>query len=346
MGEGTEFHNATLNDGIEYSLSKQSCRGDNCNIRHDLPDDPTAGFRCLQCTIQKDHLGNTLGFADESCWDSPQSYLLSECAAGNVCITEMLVDWYPKGEQVVTMQRKCGLRPTSPGGQKCVLSDFSTYMWKDCVEYCEETGCNSEFDIVADLFDQGNDIECYSCKYAVDIDGVIMDGSNDKCSLADVTGEIMTTQCPTYANAACYSSSTYHPVEGYREDYKGCSTFRLDEEQHYCENFEINGEYLSGCKETCDGDNCNNMGIGSNECLVCQVTVDQFNETVGVGQSGCWYGDTQYNQECGANALCKTEMEIDWFSKGHFQYRLIRGCTAVDVPEDCYEGRVQNDTYN
>ena len=177
-----------------------------------MPAVPDSENLCYQCTIQKDHLGNTIGVADDSCWTGPLPRLLSPCAETSVCITEMLVDWYPKGEQVVTFQRKCGPRPVTPGGNQCTEENFNTYMWKDCIDYCETTGCNSEFDNVANLFDQGNDLECYSCKYARGNDGTILNGSNEKCSLGDVSGQIDTVTCPTYANAACYSASTWHMV--------------------------------------------------------------------------------------------------------------------------------------
>jgi hypothetical protein len=85
-------------------------------------------------------------------------------------------------------------------------------MWKDCVDYCETTGCNNGIDYVASLFDQGNDLECFSCKYARDKFGNILGGSNDQCLKEDVTGVVPAQNCPMYANAACYSASTFHKV--------------------------------------------------------------------------------------------------------------------------------------
>ena len=123
LGETTEYHNDTLENGIEYSLAKQTCRGEDCNVGHDLPDEPSDKFMCHQCTIQKDHLGNTIGIADESCWKNPNSDLLGACPDNSVCITEMLVDWYPRGEQAVTFHRKCGVEPTE--GHECLESDYS-----------------------------------------------------------------------------------------------------------------------------------------------------------------------------------------------------------------------------
>ena len=213
FGEETEFSNETLSNGIEYALSKQTCRGENCNEIHDAPGTPSEQvFRCFQCTIQKDHLGNTIGTADESCWKNPVPALLAPCAEDKFCITEMMVDWFPKGEQTVTMTRKCDTRPVSAGGNQCVTENFNTYMWKDCIDYCEEFGCNNEFDYVEGLFDQGNDLECYSCKYARANDGSILNGSNDKCSLPSATDQVPLVHCPKYANAACYTASTWHSV--------------------------------------------------------------------------------------------------------------------------------------
>lgn len=73
-------------------------------------------------------------------------------------------------------------------------------------------------------------------------------------------------------------------------------------------------------------------------CQVCEVTVDQFNNTIGFGQDGCWNGDAQYHENCGVGSLCMTELEIDWFARGDFSYRVIRGCAQNPAPTTCYEG--------
>jgi len=39
-----------------------------------------------------------------------------------------------------------------------------------------------------------------------------LDGSNEKCGLPDVNGNIESVQCPKYANAACYTAATWHSV--------------------------------------------------------------------------------------------------------------------------------------
>jgi hypothetical protein len=73
-------------------------------------------------------------------------------------------------------------------------------------------------------------------------------------------------------------------------------------------------------------------------CQVCSVTVDQWNQTVGIGQDQCWDGSPEYLMECAPNSLCGTEMEVDWFAKGNFQYRVKRGCSTVPAMEQCYSG--------
>jgi len=84
----------------------------------------------------------------------------------------------------------------------------------DCQDYCETFGCNNEFDLVADLFDQGTDISCHSCTYGRFPDGSIIPGSNQKCSLDDVSGQIQSQKCPVYANAACFTATTSNNVRG------------------------------------------------------------------------------------------------------------------------------------
>ena len=101
----------------------------------------------------------------------------------------------------------------TPGGNQCVEEDFHTYMWKDCLDYCEESQCNSEIEFVESLFDQGNDLDCFNCKYGRLPNGNILDGSNIKCSEESVHGEIEPMKCPKLANAACYTAATWHKVK-------------------------------------------------------------------------------------------------------------------------------------
>ena len=66
-----------------------------------------------------------------------------------------------------------------------------------------------------------------------------------------------------------------------------------------------NGSPFNTCKETCTTDDCNKNEPGfdldstpPNSCLVCSVTVDSFNNTIGSGDEGCWDGDQKYTKQC------------------------------------------------
>ena len=75
VGEEILYHNETLQNGIEYNLAKSTCYGTaNCNVGFDSPEEPPEADRsCFVCSIQKDHLNNTIGAGDESCWGSNPS---------------------------------------------------------------------------------------------------------------------------------------------------------------------------------------------------------------------------------------------------------------------------------
>lgn len=122
--------------------------------------------------------------------------LLKPCPEDKVCVSELMIDWLPRGEQLVIMNRKCDVRPVTPGGQQCIEENYSTFMWKDCVEYCETQACNNDMEGVINLHDQGNDLQCHQCKYAKAFDGSILNGSNEKCKLQDVSNADLLGGCP------------------------------------------------------------------------------------------------------------------------------------------------------
>ena len=123
------------------------------------------------------------------------------------------------------------------------------------------------------------------------------------------------------------------------EVYKGCSSFTIDKDggvehiQSELPNDEGEPTAYSITKKTCKGEKCNADHVPpvdpeepeipeGNYCQVCSVTVDQFNRTVGVGQDKCWDGSNQYEQNCGPNQYCVTDLEIDWFPKGEKLYYI------------------------
>ena len=57
-------------------------------------------------------------------------------------------------------------------------------------------------------------------------------------------------------------------------------------------------------------------------CQVCNVVVDQWNKTVGIGNKDCWEGgNADFLQDCGVGAFCSTDLEIDWLPRGSHQFR-------------------------
>ena len=56
----------------------------------------------------RDSLEHPVGLGDDRCFDSAEETSLINCQFGaEFCSTEMLVDWYARGQQIVTIRRGC-----------------------------------------------------------------------------------------------------------------------------------------------------------------------------------------------------------------------------------------------
>ena len=149
---------------VDVGVCKEFCVGENCNKEHvnpNVPPRPGQGFSCYTCAITKDHMGNTVGFGDETCWTSnPGRHLLQECPnEDDVCLTDMVVDWTQTGAQLARIMKRCG-SPHGPiiGGNACVeqsLSGGQVY-YRDCIDQCETSGCNTDIEYVMSLHDQAS----------------------------------------------------------------------------------------------------------------------------------------------------------------------------------------------
>ena len=79
---------------------------------------------------------------------------------------------------------------------------------------------------------------------------------------------------------------------------------------------DIGAVKYNTCKKTCTGSNCNNeyenplIDSFVASCLVCTVTVDDRNNTVGLGDIRCWDGDDKRNllQACPDNQQVSTSV--------------------------------------
>ena len=85
-------------------------------------------------------MGNTLGYADENCWENPSPLDRVQCASDDICLTEMKVEWFPKGEQIMSFERKCGKLPEDSGAFVCSVESDELYKKKHCVKKCSEEG--------------------------------------------------------------------------------------------------------------------------------------------------------------------------------------------------------------
>ena len=71
-------------------------------------------------------------------------------------------------------------------------------------------GCNSDLTDVSALLSTGNVASCYQCNFTQNTDGTVTGMQN--CGKEN--GGSSTT-CPAYADAACFTASSYH------QDYSG-----------------------------------------------------------------------------------------------------------------------------
>ncbi|CBY30505.1 unnamed protein product [Oikopleura dioica] len=348
-----EYMTGALPGGDNFNAVKETCATANCNIDsiHAPPTNPDNSFKCFECMVTLDHLGNVYGQGDRACFDNPRNDMLVECESGQ-CRTEMLVDWYLKGEQLVRMDRRCAPKAPPPP-QECTVGETSMMQWKDCMSYCAGQQCNDRdhSDYVMSLFDarNGENLECHSCTYAKDQFGAIVGGSREECQKPDVSNEGFIVDCPIYANAACFTAASWH-TEGLNEleeDYKGCSTF--SNRNTPCYDWEFGTDKYQTCKQTCETDGCNAYTPErSISCYQCTTTVDSSNKTIGIGDANCFNDNPgeKYLLPCPLDAqVCTVEIAVDWLITGEQYYKVKRGCAAEPVAEECVESVTGNGQY-
>ena len=138
-----------------------------------------------------------------------------------------------------------------------------------------------------------------------------------------------------YLNAACYTASSWtseDSSDNQIEEYKGCSAFKLDEDEHYCNDFEISSIPYKSCKSTCSEEGCNSKSEQKTiSCHVCYNTLDSNNNTIGSGDPSCssQYPSAWSLQSCaeGEN-YCIVEIEVDWFLYGEQTTAFRRSCSS------------------
>ena len=119
-----------------------------------------------------------------------------------------------------------------------------------------DNNCNNNRDI-EDLFYDGEVNECFECTYGVFYDGTTLPNSNLFCQNPTAQeGVVPIGTCPKYATKACYTAASWHfAYDGteYEEDFKGCSTFAMEEDEDECASYIQNGLTYNNCRQTCTG---------------------------------------------------------------------------------------------
>merc|ERR1712227_1040991 len=221
-----------------YSITKESCsNGPNCNLAGDAPEIPDGPdgdtFACYKCSATYE--GVTLLEGDPNCLNNPDKTEKVACAQER-CTSELLINWYARGDQEYTVRRDCDPEP-SP-------------------EDCETSLCNDNLD-VAEKFENGKQDTCEVCFYRELEDGSV--AGNTNCQDPDAERSTRDYfECPRWANVACYTGTAQHEFEDnwLHEVTRGCSSFYTDGLEEY-EFTHEDGYTYSITKETCEGTNCN-----------------------------------------------------------------------------------------
>ena len=329
-------------DGLDHINCKETCEENNCN-------DGVLQKRkqCYTCTASFNSEGQVIGVGNGDCMYNPRQSMLEDCPnESDVCMDELLGDWLMKGEQTFIIKRSCSTRQAS---ESCTNGNTGKVQYKDCEFSCDSSGCNNDLS-VAEKFKSGTYVNpsCYTCRYVEDDKHNVSGNRNCEANPASTIKE-----CPPYASVGCFTGSATHrgvwDDEIIEEHYKGCSAFRIENGgilDYFDDYVDLDGTKVEYhvVKSTCTGENCNKIiykpdtNIGKSMCQVCQVNVDQHNNTVGIGEDKCWEGDSSLVRDCGPDSYCVTELEVDWYARGLFNYRLKRGCAPVAEAKQCYEG--------
>jgi len=259
----------------------------------------------------------------------------------------MTVEWYFVGEQMVHLKRGCAPKDIEIS-DKCSDGEVDNIViWKTCKATCEGANCNnnSHSEQVKALFDSGNsELECHSCTWAKDQFGGIIGGSNEACLKADVSDENFMVKCPIYANAACFTAAAWH-MEGsieVEEDYKGCSSFRLENDEPVCLDWKFDELSFQSCKNTCNSNGCNSKTPErTNSCFKCDVLINHLGNVVGTGDQNCFYSPTEDMMvDCGVQSTCRTELGVELSFSGEQIAKISRKCSPQGVFENekCSQG--------
>jgi len=236
-------------DDTQFEVCKQACTEDNCNHHANNEEVFPRPLECFICEQTKNHLGQTVGFSDEGCFDAPDESYLHVCGPqATMCSTLMEVDWLATGEQITLVRRGCGVK--NAPSTVCTEETLSNFQYKQCVEFSVGAGSNYNFEIAQEFAHPFAQERCYSCSHNS------KDGPDNNNCFADDhehhQDESRARRCPIYANAGCFTADNIHQENGLlmTEVHRGCSTFEA--ETVACAHMEYTDGYdYATCRQTC-----------------------------------------------------------------------------------------------
>ena len=248
---------------------------------------------CQVCTVTVDQANNTVGNGDDACWLGDNKYLQACPNPTDMCITEMLSDWYPRGMIQYMIKRGCAEKVQD----KCLSATSSLLSYKDCQVGCSpagNSGCNTGLDEVAAKFGEGaqNVGSCITCQYYQNDDGNVL-GNPDCDEYPEQTASLA---CPVYARNACMEAASFHSSYSMgsnveiKDDFRGCSPFAMEGE-YVCQTANTNSIAHRNCKNTCSEDNCNIGPLSrGHSCYSCSATRNSNGDSVGTSDDRCFDG--------------------------------------------------------
>ena len=288
----------------------------------------------------------------KACWDGDKQFE-QDCGEDSVCVSEMLVDWLPRGGHQYVVRRFCDKPQNKFPDGTCDARTSNAVQYKDCKITCEDNNCNNDFDTVANLLNVGKVESCWKCSYFQNSDGTV-DGQSECLEEIGLNSNIDQEKCPIYANAGCSTASSAHKsyneneTDDYvKDEFRGCSPF---ENVNICYDTQINGLDHESCKSTCTTNNCNIFKHQMRQqCYTCTSTRGTSGMPLGTGDERCWdedklddgmLADCDYNEE-----YCAVEVKVDYMALGNQQAWITRGCrrkAPSEKEEECNGG--ENET--
>lgn len=119
----------------QYGVCKDACVGKNCNSDEPTMPDLLGDYpSCQVCSESQHQTGEISGLGDAGCFVGDEQYLTKCTRTTDKCATEMLIDWFAKGDMHYTVNRMC---ISSEPPKNCLEGSSAIFHYKDCTHACE-----------------------------------------------------------------------------------------------------------------------------------------------------------------------------------------------------------------